>query len=62
MQINSKEIRKNLELLEQSISDAKELEQSFNLYVINTPKKQIRIKSTLSEKEFLKTLKNNDKQ
>lgn len=62
MQINSKEIRKNLELLEQSIKDAKELEQSFNLYVINTPKKQIRIKSTLSEKEFLQSLKNNRKQ
>lgn len=62
MQINSKEIRKNLEMLEQSIKDAKELEQSFNLYVINTPTKQIRIKSTLSEKEFLQSLKNNEKQ
>ena len=62
MQIKYKEIRKNLELLEQSIQDAKELEQSFNLYVVNTPKKQFRIKSTLSEKEFIQSLKNNKKQ
>ena len=55
--IKQEEIEANLELLYQSLLVSEK--EDFNVFYINTPKGQVRIKSELSLEEFKSQFQNN---
>jgi hypothetical protein len=53
---NQEQIAAALDMLK-NIKELREKEADFNLYVVNTPKGQIKVKSSLPYEEFIEELK-----
>jgi hypothetical protein len=59
--VKKEQIKANLDFLADLVN-VKETQKEQNLYIINTPKGKVKLKSDLSHSEFLSSLKNNKKQ
>ena len=62
MKRTATEIEASIKMLSDSIEASKELELIYpNLFIVNYPNKQVKYRSNLTEKEFIKAIKNNEK-
>lgn len=56
--VKKEQIKANLDLLSDLVN-VKETQKEQNLFIINTPKGKVKVKSDLSYSEFVSSLKNN---